>query len=101
MRLVPELLACGAKVAVSDPLFLKDEINKLVDPNVATPWDESLLNKYDIIFIVTDHKEFSGIESKITARVVYDGRFVLSPQKSKQFTLLQPGRLYLETLKND
>ncbi|MHA2171989.1 MAG: nucleotide sugar dehydrogenase [Candidatus Kariarchaeaceae archaeon] len=101
LRLVPELLARRAQVTVSDPVFSKEEVNSLLDANIGAPWDESQLTKYDIIFIVTDHKEFSGIESKIKAKVVYDGRFVLFPQKSNQFKLLQPGRLYVESFRND
>ncbi len=98
IRLVKELKNKKANVFLDDPLYSEDEI--LAIAGVKKPTKEEL-NTIDIVFITTDHKEYSkdfnvkaflGVNEKKTI-IIYDGRYVVNPQKLENNTiLLSPGK---------
>ena len=91
LRLVPELRVKGANVVISDPLFEKDEIDKIF--GIGSNWDFEInkLTQFDIVIIATDHNLYKNLEPKLENLLVYDGRYVLDPTKGK---IIQPGRLH-------
>ncbi|MDH5401707.1 MAG: UDP-glucose/GDP-mannose dehydrogenase family protein, partial [Candidatus Heimdallarchaeota archaeon] len=84
----------GLKFKIADPLYTPKEINEVFNNDFGVEWDVNNIEIYGSIIIVTDHNQFKGIEGKLNNKIVYDGRYVLNENESKNFILLQPGRLF-------
>ncbi|MHA2100272.1 MAG: UDP binding domain-containing protein, partial [Candidatus Kariarchaeaceae archaeon] len=95
LRLIPQLREMGIKVKVTDPLYIKEEIDTIFGDGTGIDWNVNLLNKYKLIFITTDHKEFYHLENEFSNHIVYDGRYVIDTDLVEHSKILQPGRLHI------
>ncbi len=91
---VQEFLKRGCKVAVHDPYILEDG---LLPSNVFLSSDlKSVVDKAGLIFISTDHKVYSNLNSRSFAKahqplVIFDGRNILKKDNFKKASLLTIG----------
>ncbi|MCH8907235.1 MAG: nucleotide sugar dehydrogenase [Candidatus Heimdallarchaeota archaeon] len=95
LRLIPQLRSEGAIIKLHDPMFNETEVDQLFGAATNENSISGNINLYDIVIIVTDHEEFYNTEEFYADKIVFDGRYVLKPEKSKKFKLLQPGRLFV------
>lgn len=91
---VREFLKKGCKVAVHDPYIKKDD---LLPPAVLLTADlNSVVEKASLVFISSDHKLYSKLNSKSFAKtrkplLIFDGRNILNKKNFKNASLLTIG----------
>jgi nucleotide sugar dehydrogenase len=91
---VREFLKKGCKVVVHDPYILEDS---LLPSNVSLSSDlKSVVDKAGLIFISTDHKLYSNLNSRSFSKahqplIIFDGRNILKKGNFKNASLLTIG----------
>lgn len=82
---VEEFTKKGYTVTIHDPFIFQDEN---IPKSVILSSDlQSVLDKADLVFISTDHKQYKNLDSEIFKNtkkplLIYDGRNILNPQNS-------------------
>ena len=100
---VKEFLKNKCKVSVHDPYVLKDK-HLPTSVTLSSKLDK-VIDGADLIFISTDHKIYSKLDTKSLANakktlLIYDGRNILNSEKIKNASIMTIGLNRLET-KND
>ncbi len=91
---VKEFLKQGCKVIVHDPYVVKDDLlpsNVLLTNNLT-----QAVTKADLIFVSSDHKLYSTLNTKSFAKsntplLIFDGRYILKRENFKNTSLMTIG----------
>lgn len=91
---VREFLKNGCKVVVHDPYIIKD--NLLPSSVLLTKDLTKAIEKADLIFISSDHKLYSELNSKSFTKsniplLIFDGRYILKRENFKDASLMTIG----------
>ncbi len=97
LRIIPKVKELKPlSVKIIDPLYTMKEIENIFGSNTAFEPNEleQALDWASIIIIVTDHKEFGEVDYRLFSnKIIYDGRYVIDPALTRDFFLIQPGRI--------
>ena len=81
------------EIKIIDPLFTKDEINKIMGLDIGYDYDKIEYSRYDTIIVVTDHSEFKEMKaSLLEGKIIYDGRYIFKDLTINNSVIIQPGR---------
>jgi len=91
LSVIEHLKGAGANVYVNDPLFSKEEIEKLGVEFA----DLKNLNSMDAVILITDHKEYENLDLKNLrekgVKIIVDGRNLLEKEKIEKHGIIYRG----------